>query len=237
MPERFGLYKAASESFARPSGTTQYAVGDSVAPASKSITGATNATPIVLTITAHGYATGDYITIASVGGNTNANGDRKVVKIDADTFSITDTSDVAIAGNSAYTSGGTATRLLRLANVVRYPGGQGRICRTRLVCNSATLTDGVFRVHFFTAPVIQIVDNAAWTLLYANRAKLTASSGDLTMTTEGAGSDGSQAQDLSVIPFKCAAGSQDLFVVITAEDTYTPTSAETFYLEVMVDQY
>src|SRR5579859_5566521 len=41
---------------------------------SLTVTNATNANPIVITTsTNHGYSTGDVVTIASVGGNTNAN--------------------------------------------------------------------------------------------------------------------------------------------------------------------
>lgn len=72
----------------------------------KTITGATNATPIVITATAHGFNNGDTVGISQVGGNTNANGTRKVKNKATNTFEITDTSNVNIAGNGAYTSGG-----------------------------------------------------------------------------------------------------------------------------------
>lgn len=65
------------------------------------ITGATNDDPIVITSAAHQLVTGSVVTIASVGGNTNANGTWVVTVLDDDTFSIPN------AGNSAYTSGGT----------------------------------------------------------------------------------------------------------------------------------
>lgn len=70
----------------------------------KSITGATNASPIVVTITAHGYATGDQATIAGVLGNTAANGTWTITVLTANTFSLTGST-----GNGAYTSGGTCT--------------------------------------------------------------------------------------------------------------------------------
>lgn len=73
--------------------------------ATKAITGATNATPIVVTAVGHGYATGDVVGIASVGGNTAANGAWVITKVDADTFSLNDS-----VGSGAYTSGGTAAR-------------------------------------------------------------------------------------------------------------------------------
>lgn len=65
------------------------------------ITGATNATPIVVTSTAHGLANGSWVFIAGVGGNTAANGHRQVANIAANTFEL-----VGSVGNGAYTSGG-----------------------------------------------------------------------------------------------------------------------------------
>lgn len=82
---------------------TSNAPGAVLAGSAKTITGATNAEPIVITATGHGMTSGMIVTIAGVGGNTAANGTWKITKIDADTFSI------PVAGNSAYTSGGTAT--------------------------------------------------------------------------------------------------------------------------------
>lgn len=66
------------------------------------ITGATNAAPIVVTSAAHGVSTGQAVTVAGVGGNTAANGAFVATAIDANTFSLQGTT-----GNSAYTSGGT----------------------------------------------------------------------------------------------------------------------------------
>jgi hypothetical protein len=66
------------------------------------IIGATNASPIVVTITAHGYETDDQALIAGVLGNTAANGNWTITVLTADTFSLTGST-----GNGAYTSGGT----------------------------------------------------------------------------------------------------------------------------------
>lgn len=68
------------------------------------ITGATNATPIVITSANHGLATGMRVTIAGVGGNTAANGDFTITVVDSNSFSLTGS-----VGNGAYTSGGTVT--------------------------------------------------------------------------------------------------------------------------------
>lgn len=68
------------------------------------ISGATQATPIVLTVpSATGFATGDFVLVRDVLGNTNANG------VFAITVSGTSITLVGSAGAAAYTSGGTMT--------------------------------------------------------------------------------------------------------------------------------
>jgi hypothetical protein len=69
---------------------------------SGSVTGATNASPIVVTSAGHGLTTGTRVTLSGVGGNTAANGTFEATRIDADTFSLDGS-----AGNGAYTSGGS----------------------------------------------------------------------------------------------------------------------------------
>lgn len=66
------------------------------------ITGATNATPIVIT-TAAAPATGSVVSISGVTGNTNANGHFRVTNINATTFSIQNyLTDANIAGNGVF---------------------------------------------------------------------------------------------------------------------------------------
>lgn len=66
------------------------------------ITGATNASPIVVTSASHGLTTGARVTVSGVGGNTAANGTFVVTRIDANTFSLDSST-----GNGSYTSGGS----------------------------------------------------------------------------------------------------------------------------------
>jgi len=68
-----------------------------------SINNATNATPIVITATAHNYLTGDKVYISEVEGNTAANGLWTITRVTDNTFSLNTSS-----GNGAYTTGGTA---------------------------------------------------------------------------------------------------------------------------------
>ena len=83
-----------------------------VQQATKSISGATNATPIEITVSAHGYSTGDTVVITGVVGNTAANGTWEITSTGANTFTLDNS-----AGNGVRTSGGTAR--LRNNTVVR----------------------------------------------------------------------------------------------------------------------
>jgi hypothetical protein len=78
--------------------------------ATKTLTAATNATPIAITITGHGYSTGDTVVVTGVVGNTAANGTWEITVTDANTFTLDNS-----AGNGARTSGGT----VRLRNNTR----------------------------------------------------------------------------------------------------------------------
>ena len=78
--------------------------------ATKNISGATNATPISITCTAHGYSTGDTVVVTGVSGNFIANGTWEITSTGANTFTLDGS-----AGNAAYLSGGT----VRLRNNTR----------------------------------------------------------------------------------------------------------------------
>lgn len=84
-----------------------------VEQAAGTITGATNASPISVTQTAHGYSTGDRVRIASVGGNTAANGDKTITVTGANTYTLDGST-----GNGTYTSGGTAKRIAEVLYMV-----------------------------------------------------------------------------------------------------------------------
>jgi hypothetical protein len=96
------------------------------AEATKAITGATQANPVVLTIVAHGYANNDEIYIASVGGMTQINQRTyQVTALTVDTVSLQHHDGVNVDGTafSAYTSGGTAARTLVSGTHKMFVGG------------------------------------------------------------------------------------------------------------------
>ncbi len=73
----------------------------SIASNSGVITNATNAIPIVVTCASHGLTTGELVTISEVVGNIAANGRWVITRIDANSFSLDDSSGVG-----EYDSGG-----------------------------------------------------------------------------------------------------------------------------------
>ena len=83
----------------------------------QSITDASNASPIVVTIPNHGYANGDRVKISGVTGNLAANAIWTVSGVTATTFALTGS-----VGTGVYTGGGIAQKIDSI-----HPGGQGDI--------------------------------------------------------------------------------------------------------------
>ncbi|MGE0736052.1 MAG: hypothetical protein AB7G15_20420 [Alphaproteobacteria bacterium] len=78
----------------------------------KAITGAAdNGSGLIrITATAHGYATGNTVTITGVGGTTEANGTWSVTVVDANRYDLQGSAFI-----NSYTSGGTGTAIVELA--------------------------------------------------------------------------------------------------------------------------
>ncbi len=81
--------------------TKEYVIFDSATP--KTITSSTDATPIVVTCTSHGFSTGDLVLIYGHATNIAANGIFKVTRVDANSFSL---QDRYTGANIAGTGGG-----------------------------------------------------------------------------------------------------------------------------------
>lgn len=78
----------------------------------KAVTGTSNANPDVITVTSHGFASGDIVMIFGVLGDLAANGVFQITFLTANTFSIADPdTGTGVAGTGAYTSGGVAINL------------------------------------------------------------------------------------------------------------------------------
>jgi hypothetical protein len=110
----------------------------------KTITGATNATPIVITATAHGYSNGDLVYVKGVGGNLAANGFWKIANVAANTFELTNPVTGANAvGSAAYTSGGYAVNYGISTSSDNWDDFDGTVVGTPQALASKTVTGGV----------------------------------------------------------------------------------------------
>lgn len=110
----------------------------------KAITGATNATPIVITATSHGFANADFVYINGVGGNLAANGLFKIANQATNTFELTRYKDgVNVSGSAAYTSGGYAVNLGPSASGDHYDDFNAAVVGTDQTLASKTKTQGV----------------------------------------------------------------------------------------------
>lgn len=107
------------------------------------VTAATNATPIVLTTgVAHGLTSGDRVLVLGVGGNTAANGVFLVTVVNTTTFSLQTLAGADVAGNGAFTSGGTVVKLDADQFLADVPGAA--VVATSGPLGSKTITKGVF---------------------------------------------------------------------------------------------
>jgi len=91
--------------------------GAYVVEATKNISGATNALPLVITCNSHGYSNGDWVYITGMTGMTNLNGLTWIVQnVTTHTFTLQDLFGQQVNSTSwdAYASGGTCARLFTL---------------------------------------------------------------------------------------------------------------------------
>ena len=115
--------------------TKEYTIWDAKTPVV--LVSSTNATPIVVTATAHGFATGDLVMIYGHATNTSANGIYKITKIDADKFSLQDRyAGTNIAGVGV---GGATGRVIAAPTVVPMQDYQHAVL-SFITSGTATLT-------------------------------------------------------------------------------------------------
>lgn len=114
------------------------------------VTSSTDATPIVVTATAHGFATGDRVLIYGHTTNIAANGIFKVTRLTANTFSLQDEfTGASVAGTGAGAgSGGICLKappiilMSDFRNIILQVGTSGSATVTLKVPGSAGIPDG-----------------------------------------------------------------------------------------------
>ena len=90
-----------------------------ITESNKTISGATQANPIVITSNSHGYSNGDYVIISGVVGMTELNGKTfKVADKTTNTFELqtVDGTDINSSAYTAYGSGGVANKIYEIAS-------------------------------------------------------------------------------------------------------------------------
>jgi hypothetical protein len=101
--------------------------------------------------------------------------------------------------------------------------------------NQSTCT-ARFRLHLFNASPTAINDNAAYTLLWANRAERIGYIDFTACQTEGSGSDAANSQNDSVrLPFVAGAGNRTIYGLLESLDAFTPASGQAFYISLTAD--
>lgn len=92
--------------------------GALVIQAGKTITGASQANPVVITAIGHGYSNGDHVQISGIAGMTELNGNLyKVSAAGSDTFALQTEAGTNVDGSgfTSYTSGGISSRIAEVA--------------------------------------------------------------------------------------------------------------------------
>ncbi len=112
----------------------------------KPATSSTDATPIVMTSTAHGFTNGDLVLITGHATNTAANGLRRVANAAANTFELTDPytgANIAGSGGGAG-SGGSLVDMTNSTTGVFLADVNAGVIGTAQTLASKTFTKGVF---------------------------------------------------------------------------------------------
>jgi hypothetical protein len=173
-----------------------------------------------------GTGTGAGIVIGQVGGSMAYVG--VTLTRPADT--------TAYAAKDAVSNSTSAPTVLTFTDLARVNAGSGYIVKARLMTNQSTNT-ARFRLHLFHTAPTAINDNAAYTMLWANRANRIGYIDFAACSTEGSGSDAAFTQNDTVrLPFVCAAATRNVIAMLETLDVFTPASAQVFYLELTVDQ-
>lgn len=170
----------------------------------KAITGATNATPIVVTANSHGLANGDLVSIGGVAGNLAANGHFRVANQSTNTFELVHpVTGANIAGSGAYTSGGYAIGMMVIEFMADIASG-AFVSRTSAGLGSKTTTNGIFDAAdpVFTAVTGDVSEVMvlfrhtgsdatarviAWIDRFTSGMPVTPNSGDVNVTLDAAG--------------------------------------------------
>lgn len=163
--------------------------------------------------------------IGEVGGNT--------VAVSVEFSRPADTT--AYAARDAVANSTSSPTVLTFSNIARVNAGSGYITKARLMTDQSTNT-ARFRLHLYRTAPTAINDNAAWTLLWANRANRIGFIDFSALQTEGTGSDAANALNTDIrLAFVCATASRALYGMLETLDAFTPASGQQFMIELSAE--
>lgn len=146
----------------------------------------------------------------------------------------------AYAANDAVSNSTSAPTLLELRSVKPdgssnkglVAGGSYQVKSVKLTASSGTTTNASFDVYLFTSGITAINDNAAFTLLYADKHKRIGKSA-CTLVTAGTGSDSAEIVN-SAVDYTFNAIGDSVYCQVVATAAYVPTRLEKFFVQIEV---
>jgi hypothetical protein len=140
----------------------------------------------------------------------------------------------AYAANDAVSDSTSAPTVLTFNTVSKRPAVSGYVVKARLITDQSTNT-AQFRLWLYHTAPTAINDNAAFTYLYADRAKLAGYVDLGPLQTEGSGSDAAFATEGTVrLPF-VNGPTRALYGLLETKTAFTPASGQNFYVEITTD--
>lgn len=147
----------------------------------------------------------------------------------------------AYAASECVSNSTSAPALLNFANVLPNAGGDGYIVAARAFTNASAFNT-LLRLHLYKVSTITpINDNAAFTLLFANRANRVGFIDFSGWTTGGSGSDAAGTLGLfpgsgSSLPIELASGQTSLWGMVETRAVFTPTAQQQFWFSLKTQQ-
>lgn len=124
-------------------------------------------------------------------------------------------------------TGGSATPL-HWTNIAAANAGTGYLVKAQIEASTAVVANATFRLWLFNAAPTMYGNDSPYQLDAADQAKRIGYV-DVTLVTEGTGSDGAYAVDDGLrLAFKTGAASRDLYGILVAEAAYVWAAAQTF---------
>ena len=141
----------------------------------------------------------------------------------------------AYASKDAVSDSTSSPTVLTFTNLARVNAGTGYIVKARIMTDQSTNV-ARYRLHLYNVAPTAINDNAAWTLLWANRAARIGYVDFDGCQTEGTGSDCANAVNTTVrLHFAAAAGVRTLYGLLETLDAFTPAANQNFYVELSAE--